>query len=443
MTGRYERARCILLVPACLAAGALAAATLPRFRVDAGLVCALGAALAAVKCLRRRLRDARAELDRANRAKSEFLANVSHELRTPLNGIHGLAQLLARDAGPDDYQRIGAAIQASAETLMAAVGEILDYARIEKGEFTITRTPFDVRTAVEDVAAPMLSKAAEKGLRFRTAVDPQVPRIVLGDAARLRDVLRHLLDNAVKFTSAGEVRLEVAVGGDQVDCRALLFRVHDTGPGMQPDEAARFFCAFTQADGASTRTHGGLGLGLTLAHRILGLMGGSIGVDSRPGQGSTFWFLLPTVAVEPPPAVAPSCTLVRDGRVLVVDDNPINQLVAVRAVHGLGYAADAVAGGEAALEALSRARYDTVLMDCQMPGMDGFQAAAEIRRREPAQGGRRVPIIAMTANGPGSDRERCLAAGMDDYLAKPFRIADLDRALQHWVRCRERIGVTP
>jgi signal transduction histidine kinase/CheY-like chemotaxis protein len=424
-----------LLVSACLATGAMSAAILPRFRLEAALVFALAGALVAVICLYRLQRDTRAELDRANRSKSQFLANVSHELRTPLNGIHGLSQLLARGAEPTDYQRIGAAIQASADTLMAAVDEILDYARIEKGEFNIAQTPFDVRTAVEDVASAVASRATSKGLRFETVVEPEVPRIILGDAARLRDVLRHLLDNAVKFTAEGEVRLEVTIGGDPVECRALLFRIRDSGPGMQPDEAARFFCAFTQADGGSTRVHGGLGLGLTLAHRIVGLMGGSIGVDSRPGEGSTFWFLLPTMAVEPPPAGAPNSIESRDGRILVVDDNPINQLVAVRAVHGLGYSADAVAGGEAALEALSRAHYDAVLMDCQMPGMDGFQAAGEIRRREAAQGAGRIPIIAMTANGPGSDREQCLTAGMDDYLAKPFRIADLDRALEHWIPC--------
>lgn len=443
MPGRLERARCILLASACLAAGSLSAALWPHSRLDAGLLSALAGAVVVAVCLYRRLRGIRAELDRANRAKSEFLTNVSHELRTPLNGIHGLSQLLAREVEPAEYRRIAAAIEASAETLMAAVDEILDYARIEKGEFTVSQTPLDVRSVVADAASEMSSRAARKGLRFETVVEPDVPRTILGDAARLRDVVRHLLDNAVKFTSEGEVRLEVAIGGDPVDCRALLFRIRDTGPGIHPDEAARLFRAFTQADGASTRAHGGLGLGLTLAHRIVGLMGGSIGVDSRPGEGSTVWFLLPTVAVEPAPSAAPDAALVRDGRVLVVDDNPINQLVAVRAVHSLGYAADAVAGGEAALEALAHGHYDAVLMDCQMPGMDGFEAAAEIRRREAAQGRGRIVIIAMTANGPGSDREQCIAAGMDDYLAKPFRIADLEHSLEHWLACRERAAATP
>jgi CheY-like chemotaxis protein len=382
-----------------------------------------------------RLRRTREELGRALRAKSTFLTNVSHELRTPLNGIHGSAQLLAADCDAADRRRLAAAIQASAESLMAAVDEVLNYARIERGEFTVTQSPFDVREAVADVTSRLAPKARQKGLEFETEVAPDVPRMILGDPARVREVLRYLVDNAVEFTAEGRVQVEVSVGGDPVDCRALLFRVLDTGPGIQPDEVSRVFSAFTQADDGATRAHGGLGLGLTLAHRIVGLMGGSLGLDARHGGGSVFWFVLPTVAVEPAPALAPADARdERYGRILVVDDNPINQLVAVRAVHGLGYGADAVAGGEAALEALSHVHYDAVIMDCQMPGMDGFQTAREIRTREKLATLGRIPIIAMTANGPGGDREECTAAGMDDYLAKPFRIADLDRTLQRWIR---------
>ena len=442
MPGPFQRARCILLASACLAAGVLTAGLSPAWRVYGVLAGALLGALVAAGCLYMRLRLLRAELGRATRAKSEFLSNVSHELRTPLNGIHGFAQLLAGDCDEAERRRMAAAIQSSSESLMAAVNAIFDYARIERGEFTITQTPFDVRAAVGDVASAMAPAARQKQLQFETAVKPEVPRMILGDAARLREVLRQLVDNAVKFTSRGKVRVEVSVGGDPVDCRALLFRVVDTGPGMDPGEAAHFFGAFTQANGGSTRPHGGLGLGLTLAHRVVGLMGGSIGVDSRPGEGSVFWFLLPALAVEPAGALhAAPFARARDGRILVVDDNPINQLVAVRAVHSLGYAADAVAGGEAALEALTSARYAAVIMDCQMPGMDGFQTAREIRRREAAGGESRISIIAMTANGPGSDRGECIAAGMDDYLAKPFRIADLDSALSRWIAPRDSLAI--
>jgi signal transduction histidine kinase/ActR/RegA family two-component response regulator len=433
----YQRARCVLLCSVCLSAEIIALSVFSGFRVYTALAGGLAAALVAVICLWWRLRDMRRELDRASRAKSQFLANVSHELRTPLNGIHGLAELLAADCDEAERRHMAAAIQASSESLMNTVDQILDYARIEKAEMRIDQTPLDVRAAVQDVADLAARKAAAKRLKFETVVEPEVPRVILGDPLRLRDVLRHLLDNAVKFTASGSVRLEVSVGGDRVDCRALLFRVRDTGPGVNPDLAARFFSAFTQADGASTREQSGLGLGLALAHRIVGLMGGSIGVESQPGQGSVFWFLVPTIAVEPPPSEDTGPVESRHGRVLVVDDNPINQLVAVRAVHSLGYAADAVAGGQSALEQLAQANYDAVIMDCQMPGMGGFQAAVEIRLREVRSGGH-IPIIAMTANGPGSDREQCLAAGMDDYLAKPFRINDLDRALRRWVGGRAR-----
>jgi CheY-like chemotaxis protein len=275
-------------------------------------------------------------------------------------------------------------------------------------------------------------------------VAPNVPRLILGDALRLRETLGHLLDNAVKFTAKGRVRLEVSLGGNPQECRAILFRVCDTGPGLPPHMARDLFAAFTQADGASTRAHGGLGLGLTLAHRLVGLMGGSIGVESRPGFGSAFWFLLPTVALEPEPSPAPQAASPANrcrGRVLVVDDNPINQLVAVRAVHSLGYAADAAPGGEAALKALGCNRYDVILMDCQMPGMDGFQTSLEIRRQEARlSAGVRLPIIAMTANDPDAEMAHCLASGMDDYLAKPFRIARLDQLLQQWVTPRSASG---
>jgi len=443
MVGPFERSRCILLASTYLAAGVAAVAIGGGVRFPAALACALAAALVVAACLGARLRAARRALDLASRAKSEFLANVSHELRTPLNGVHGMAQLLARECETLDGRQMAAAIQASCESLIAVVDQIIDYTRIERGELKARQGPFDLRESVADIAAAAALKARGKGLAFETVVAPGVPRVILGDAVRLREVLRHLLDNAVKFTREGKVRLEVSVGGDPLECAAILFRVCDTGPGIEPEMARKLFTAFTQADGASTRAHGGLGLGLTLAHRLVGLMGGSIDVESQPGCGSVFWFLLPTVVVKPGPAetseTAPSGGS-RYGRILVVDDNPINQLVAVRAVHNLGYAADAVPSGDAALEALCRTRYDAVLMDCQMPGMDGFETASEIRRQETLTAAAvRVPIIAMTANGPGADREHCLASGMDDYLTKPFRIANLDRTLERWIIARAEV----
>ena len=438
MAGHLQHARCILLSTALTAAGVAASVRFPLFRPHALLAGAMGAGLVTIHHLWLHLRAARRSLECASRAKAEFLANVSHELRTPLNGIHGLAQLLARECESPERRRMAAAIQASSRCLMTAVDKILDYVRIEKGELRIEQAPFDIRAAIDDIAGEISSAAAEKSLKFEVKVEQDVPRLILGDAGRLREVLRYLLDNAVKFTSQGRVWLEASVGGDPARCRAVQFRVGDTGPGMELELTDSFFAAFAQGDAGSTRVHGGLGLGLALAHRLVGLMGGSIGVESQPGRGSVFWFVLPTLAVEPANA-EPQKTMC-GGRVLVVDDNPINQLVAVRALHSLGYAADAAGGGAAALEALSHTAYDAVLMDCQMPGIDGFQTATEIRRREDRERRGRIPIIAMTANGPGSDRDRCLASGMDDYLAKPFRIAELGCTLKRWTSDREAVS---
>ncbi|HUB31459.1 MAG TPA: response regulator [Bryobacteraceae bacterium] len=442
MAGLTDRFRCILPAIACLVAGALAAGCGSHFHLYPALWGALSGALAAVVALCCRLHRTRLALERALRAKSEFLANVSHELRTPLNGIEGLARSLARECGTPEAQRMATAIEASCDSLIAAVDRILDYVLIEKGGLKIEPAPFDLRAAVRAIAEDAARKAAQKGLAFEAAIEPTLPCVILGDMRRLRQVLHCLLDNAIKFTSAGEVRLEAGLGGDSPASKAILFRVRDTGSGIQPKMVNHLFAPFTQADTGSTRAHGGLGLGLTLAHRLVTLMGGSLGVESQPGRGSVFWVLLPAMVVEPEcaaHAAIPSGGAAlpsgehRSGRVLVVDDNPINQLVAVRAVHNLGYTADAVAGGEAALDLLSHTPYDVVLMDCQMPGMDGFETCSAVRRREAASGASRVPIIAMTANGPGSNRDECLAAGMDDYLAKPFHIAELSRALNRWI----------
>lgn len=392
-------------------------------------------ALLAIALLWLRLRNARRALERALRAKSEFLANVSHELRTPLNGIEGLAQSLALECGTAEAHRIAAAIEASCDTVISVVDRILDYVRIEKGGLRLEEAPFDLRAALSAVAENARRKAAEKNLSFELAVEAGVPVVIVGDLWRFRQVIECLLDNAIKFTYAGKVRLEAGLGGGPGTVKAILIRVRDTGTGIQPELVQELFAPFSQADSRSSRAHGGLGLGLTLAHRLVTLMGGSLGVESQPGRGSVFWVLLPAVVVEPARPDGPGSSTSgesRRNRILVVDDNPVNQLVAVRAAHSLGYTADAVASGDSALELLAQTHYDVILMDCQMPGMDGFETSSAIRRREAATGCGRVPIVAMTANGPGCERQQCLDAGMDDYLSKPFRLAELERTLERW-----------
>jgi CheY-like chemotaxis protein len=267
-----------------------------------------------------------------------------------------------------------------------------------------------------------------------------VPPMIIGDPTRVRQVLMNLISNAIKFTAQGHIRVEVQAAGNPEIGPAAIFRVIDSGIGVETEAAARLFRAFSQADSATTRRYGGTGLGLAISHRLVTLMGGSIGMESEPGKGSTFWFLIPATAAELP-VPAPACLPAPAGRtaptawrILVVEDNPVNQMVAARALVALGYQADVVPGGEAALEALQNRRTDLILMDCQMPGMDGYAATAEIRRRE--AGRSRIPIVAMTANAIEGNRERCLAAGMDDYLSKPVRLAALGKMLESWLERR-------
>jgi signal transduction histidine kinase/CheY-like chemotaxis protein len=415
-----------------------------------GMIVALGILAWQVK----RVREARRAAEKANNAKTEFLANMSHEIRTPLNGIVALTEVLGRTGLSTEQRDLTAIVMSSAESLMNIVNDILDFSKIESGGMTMEHIDFDIRSAVEEAVLLFTPRARQKGLEINFHLASAVPRMITADPIRIRQVLMNLLANAIKFTDTGGISIEVDRTGSADTGPALLFRVTDTGIGIAPEVSAKLFRAFTQADSTTTRKFGGTGLGLAISLRLVTLMGGSIGLESEPGKGSTFWFIIPapspTEASAPLPAMTyrpavfgqpapvapakfaqPAARTASDCRILVVDDNPVNQLVAVRALRTLGYEPDVVASGEAALDALTHSNYDLILMDCQMPGMDGYAATAEIRRRE--TGRRRTPIVAMTANAIDGDRERCAAAGMDDYLSKPFRIALLERTLQRWL----------
>ena len=391
-----------------------------------GILGALSLALVAVLLKQRRCACTLRELaNQAVTAKAEFLANMSHEIRTPLNGILGVSEVLEQTGLSGEQQELTAILKRSAESLLRIVNDILDFSRMECGDVRLDHMEFDLRAMVSEVGAFFGPRAEAKGLKFRSIVEARVPEKLIGDPARVRQVLFNLVDNAVKFTTAGEVRMELTVTGDLRENRGVLFRIVDSGIGVQEGLLELIFRPFAQADTSSTRRYGGTGLGLALSHRLVALMGGALNVESHVGAGSTFWFLLPLVEAKKKVGAG--------GRlVLVVDDNPVNQLVASRAVGKLGYVVEVVAGGEQAVEAAARKDFAAVLMDCQMPGLDGYQATAKIREREVRGGASRMPIIAMTANVSEGDPERCLAAGMDDYLPKPLKIAALADALERW-----------
>ena len=391
------------------------------------------------------LAKARDEAMESSRLKSEFLATVSHEIRTPMNGVIGLSSLLLK-TGLDERQREYAeGVKGAGESLLAIINDILDFSKIEADRVELETVDFNLRELVADAAGLLARTARSKGLDFTATVSEDTPSYLRGDPSRIRQVLINLISNAVKFTEHGKVLVSVGLTEDPAGGQNVRFEITDTGIGIATHYRARLFEPFSQADTSTTRRFGGTGLGLAICRQLVELMGGVIGLESEPGRGSKFWFTLPCIrAGRPPagirkapdpskngqPAGALSQTEGGRGHVLVVEDNKVNQMVAVAIVEQLGFSVEVAQNGIEALESIDRTPYYAVLMDCQMPQMDGYTATIRIREREGSN--RHTPVIAMTAAAMDGDRDRCLAAGMDDYISKPIRPEDVEAALARW-----------
>jgi len=379
---------------------------------------------------------ARDEAEAANRAKSAFLANTSHELRTPLNGMIGLARL-ARDPAIDEGRRRQYLDQIgdSAQSLAAIISDILDLSKIESGKLVLETATFDLDALLHTLQLGYTMLADAHGLTLALEIEPGAGGHVVGDALRVRQILSNFLSNALKFTEHGGIRLRVA----RIDARSLRFEVQDTGVGIDDATMARLFRPFTQADESTTRRFGGTGLGLSICRELATLMGGRVGADSTPGQGSRFWAMLPLPAATIPPQVhADEMPEVRGAQVLMVEDNAVNMLIAVAMLEQWGVSVEQATDGAQALEAVARATaqgqpFDAVLMDVQMPRMSGYEATRELRRQP---GGENLPVIALTAAALVTERDEALAAGMNDFLTKPIDADRLRATLARWVSWR-------